>query len=77
MQGILTCVVALIGAFTIADFPEKAADNTKSFAIPFLNKKEAEFIVARIERDRHDAIAEEFNLMKYIKCGLDLKVRRL
>lgn len=75
MQGIVTCVVAMIGAFTIADFPEKAANTTKSFAIPFLNQKEAEFVVARIERDRHDAIAEPFKLGTYIKCGLDLKVR--
>lgn len=75
MQGILTCVIALIGAFTIADFPEKAAKNTKSFALAFLNQKEAEFVVARIERDRHDAIAEDFNLAKYLKCGMDLKVR--
>lgn len=74
LQGILTCIVAVIGAFTIADFPEKAAKTAKSFAIKFLNQKEAEFVVARIERDRHDAIAEEFSLAKYLKCGLDLKV---
>jgi len=74
MQGLITCVVAGIGALTIADFPEKAAKTTRSFAIPFLNQKEADFIVARIERDRHDAIATEFNLAKYLKSGLDLKV---
>ena len=74
MQGILTCVVGAIGAFTIADFPEKAANATKSFAIPFLNQKEAEFIVARIERDRHDAIAMPFNISEYARCAADLKV---
>lgn len=74
MQGLLTCVVAVVGALTIADFPERAAERQKSFAIPFLNQKEADFIVARIEKDRHDAIATEFNLGQYLKHGLDLKV---
>lgn len=73
MQGILTCVVASIGFLTIADFPEKAAKRSM-FAIPFLSQKEAEFIVARIERDRHDAIAMPFNLAHYVKCAADLKV---
>ena len=57
MQGILTCVVGFIGAVTIADFPEKAANKTRSLALPFLNQKEAEFVVARIEQDRADVVA--------------------
>ena len=74
MQGLLTVVVGCIGAFTIADFPEKAANSTKSFALPFLNQKEAEFVVARIEQDRHDAIAIPFDLKVYVKCAADLKI---
>lgn len=74
MQGLLTIVVGSIGAFTIVDFPEKAANSTKSFAFPMLNHKEAEFVVARIERDRHDAIAMPFSVSMYAKCALDLKV---
>jgi hypothetical protein len=74
MQGLLTVVVGFIGCFTIADFPEKAANKTKSFALPFLNQKEAEFVVARIEQDRHDAIAVPFSIRLYIKCAADLKI---
>ena len=74
MQGILTCVVAAIGCFTIADFPEKASKKTRSCALPFLNQKEAEFVVARIEQDRHDAIALPFSISNYIRCAADLKV---
>lgn len=74
MQGLLTCVVAFIGAFTIADFPEKAANKSKSFALGFLTEREANFIVARIEKDRHDAIAEPFQLSTYLRCGLDSKI---
>lgn len=40
----------------------------------FLNKAEVDFIVARIDQDRHDAIPEEFNISKYLKNALDLKV---
>lgn len=74
MQGLITCIAGIVGALTIADFPEKAANKTKSFAIPFLSQEEAAFVVARIEKDRHDAIPEEFNLGKYMRGALDLKI---
>ncbi|KAK4547958.1 hypothetical protein LTR36_010677 [Oleoguttula mirabilis] len=74
MQGIMTCVAAIVGALTIADFPEKAAHKGMGFAIPFLNHEEAAFVVARIEKDRHDAIPEEFNIGTYMRCAMDLKI---
>ena len=75
MQGILTCVVGAIGCFTIVDFPEKAAGlSAKGFSIPFLNQKEVDFVVARIERDRHDAIALPFSIKHYAACAADLKI---
>jgi hypothetical protein len=76
MQGLLTIIVGLIGCFTIADFPEKAASTTRSLALPFLNQKEAEFVVARIQQDRHDAIALPFDIKHYAKCAADLKIVR-
>lgn len=72
MQGILTCAVALVGFVTIVDFPEHAAKGW--FGLNFLNQKEADFVVARIEKDRKDAIAEPFHIGKYIRGALDLKV---
>lgn len=74
MQGLITCIVAIIGAFTIADFPEKAATKSKTFALSFLTQREADFMVARIEKDRSDAIAEPFNLGAYMRCAADLKI---
>ena len=75
MQGTLTAVVGSIGLFTIVDFPEKAALKSKNpFTIAFLTEKEAAFVVARIEKDRHDAIAEPFNLKKYIANAGDMKI---
>jgi hypothetical protein len=70
-QGVLTIVVGLGSLLVIVDFPEKAMN---SFGLKFLTKKEVDFVVARIERDRHDAIPEPFNLVKYLKNGLDLKI---
>ena len=75
MQGILTCVIGFIGALTIVDFPDKAANPSKrSLAIPFLNLKEAEFVVARIEQDRKDVIPVPFSISNYARCAMDAKV---
>ena len=74
MQGLITVVMGVIGAFTIVDFPEKASNKSSSFAISFLNEKEVAFVVARIEKDRHDAIAAPFHIGEYLRCAADLKV---
>ena len=73
LQGVITVVVGLIGWYFIVDFPELAAKKSL-FGAHFLNEKEAAFIVARIEEDRHDAIPEKFNLKKYMSHAVDLKV---
>ncbi|KAF3005863.1 hypothetical protein E8E13_009023 [Curvularia kusanoi] len=72
LQGVLTVAIGLIGWYFIVDFPELA--DKPGFSKKFLNKAEVDFIVARIEKDRHDAIPEEFNIRKYLKNALDLKV---
>ena len=46
----------------------------KSFSLKFLSKKESDFVVARIEKDRSDAIAAPFKLGVYCRGALDLKV---
>ena len=73
LQGVLTVIVGLVGWYFIVDFPELAAKKSR-FGAKFLTEKEAAFVVARIEKDRHDAIPEEFNIGKYVKNSLDLKV---
>lgn len=73
LQGVITIAIGLIGWYFIVDFPELAAKPSKTQK-KFLNQEEVNFIVARIEQDRHDVIAEEFNLTKYMKGALDLKV---
>lgn len=74
LQGVLTCVVGILGYILIVDFPEKAQTAKGIFNLHFLSNDEAAFVVARIEKDRHDAIPEEFRWGPYMKGGLDLKV---
>lgn len=71
MEGLLTCIAGLAGYVFLVDFPEKA---TQSGWLKFLNEDEAAFVVARIEKDRHDAIPEEFTIGKYLANAGDLKV---
>ncbi|KAH7064253.1 major facilitator superfamily domain-containing protein [Paraphoma chrysanthemicola] len=73
LQGVITVAIGLIGWYFIVDFPELAANPSK-LQKKFLSQQEADFIVARIEKDRHDVVAEEFNMAKYLKGALDLKV---
>ena len=75
LQGILTVIVGFIGAITIVDFPELAAKRSKNpLTWRFLSEEEAAFVVARIEKDRHDVLPEPFKLKNYLKCALDGKV---
>jgi len=71
LQGVLTCILALGSYMLIVDFPELSVN---TFGLKFLNQKEADFIVARIEKDRHDVAVESFNIKKYLANALDLKV---
>lgn len=74
LQGTLTAVVGIIGFFLIVDFPEKAQTSKGLFNLHFLSNEEAAFVVARIEKDRHDAIPEEFQWGSYLAGAADLKV---
>ncbi|TVY51137.1 MFS transporter prlL [Lachnellula cervina] len=69
IEGILTCILGVFSYVMIVDFPELSPTSWN-----FLNEKEAAFIVARIEHDRHDIRLEPFSLGPYLRNGLDSKV---
>ncbi|KIW11866.1 hypothetical protein PV08_09139 [Exophiala spinifera] len=70
MEGIITCVLAIICYFFLVDFPDRAAKT----AWGFLSERECQFIIRRIAKDRDDAQLEPFNLKKWASSGLDLKI---
>jgi MFS family permease len=57
MQGVLTCVVACLGYVLVIDFPEVAAK--RRYLIRFLQPREIEFMIARLEQDRDDVRPEK------------------
>ncbi|PVH72080.1 phthalate transporter [Cadophora sp. DSE1049] len=68
-EGVLTCLIAIIGAVLIVDFPQKAQNSWK-----FLKPHELEYVIRLLERDRNDAYEEPFSLSAFFKAGLDLKI---
>lgn len=69
MEGIITCLLGIMGYFILVDFPERSKNSWK-----FLNDAEIDFVIARIEHDRADVEAPKFNLGQYLKHAGDLKV---
>lgn len=69
LEGVITCAIAIVTFTLIVDFPDKAS---RSWF--FLNEKESEFVVRRINRDRWDADLEPFSVKRYVRPALDLKI---
>jgi hypothetical protein len=68
-EGVLTCIIAIIGAILIVDFPQKAQNSRK-----FLETRELEYVIKLLERDRNDAHEEPFSWSAFFKSSLDLKI---
>jgi MFS family permease len=69
MEGIITCLVAIAGYFALVNFPDSPKRNWK-----FLNDRETAMIIARVNKDRGDAVAEKFAWRPFLGAGLDLKI---
>lgn len=65
----VTFFVAIICWIFVVDFPDKAHR-----AWGFLSEEECGFILRRIDRDRSDASPEAFNIKKFLRPALDLKI---
>ncbi|KAL5363301.1 major facilitator superfamily domain-containing protein [Aspergillus floccosus] len=70
IQGLITCVIATIGGFVLVDFPDKMKNSKRKFLEP----REYNLILQRIERDRSDTVVEPFNWRRYLAAGLDLNI---
>lgn len=68
-EGVLTCLVGLIGAFLIVDFPQKAHQSRG-----FLTAHELTCVMDMLEKDRKDTEDEQLNLRAFLTSALDLKI---
>lgn len=69
MEGLLTCVLAVIGYLLIISFPQDALK-----AHSFLSRQEIEFVLNQLDRDRHDAKEEVFSWSGFLKPALEWKI---
>ncbi|EWC47100.1 hypothetical protein DRE_03469 [Drechslerella stenobrocha 248] len=70
MQGVITCVIAIIAYIFLVPFPD--ANAWKAWA--FLNKAEVNWIIRKVNADRGDVHPEEFTMRRFLGGGLDFKV---
>ena len=70
IEGTLTVLVGSMGYCLLVPFPDAQPEKSWNF----LNEREIAFIIARVNADRADVVVEPFNLIKFLKPGLDLKV---
>ncbi|RVX66072.1 hypothetical protein B0A52_10006 [Exophiala mesophila] len=72
IEGIVTCVIAVIGYIFLVGFPDQLKQ--KKAWPAFLSHDEIDFVIRRINKDRSDAGAEEWNFRAWAACGADIKV---
>lgn len=65
----ITGVIGLLCFVFLVDFPDRAASSWR-----FLNRKECDFIVRRINNDRHDGNIEAFTFKRFLTPALDMKI---
>lgn len=68
IEGIMTCVAAIVAYFVLVDFPDKAHQKG------LLSHDESEFIKQRLDRDRGDAVPDALTWAKLATHLADFKV---
>lgn len=69
--GLMTVMAAVLGWIFLVDFPDVAVNKSHW---RFLKREEIEFILRRINKDRHDANTEKWNFRKWAAAGADWKI---
>ncbi|ROT34495.1 MFS general substrate transporter [Sodiomyces alkalinus F11] len=69
MEGIITCLIAMIGYWLLVDFPDAGKSDWR-----FLGDRERAWVVDRVNRDRGDVATPPFNLRRFFSAGLDWKI---
>lgn len=67
----ITCLISFLGFAFLVSFPDdRRHKTTKSFLTP----SELDWVIARVQADRGDAILEPFSFSKWLAGGADLKI---
>lgn len=69
-EGAITILLGFMGYVTIIDFPDKASNPSPITKRPFLTVQESTIILARIQRDRGDAVVDKLtwaNIRHHLK----------
>ncbi|PPJ57035.1 hypothetical protein CBER1_00552 [Cercospora berteroae] len=74
MEGIITVVLGLLGYLFIIDFPDKSTRPGLIIKKPFLTEDEARIILARIDRDRGDAVVDKLTTKNVVIYLEDWKI---
>jgi hypothetical protein len=69
-EGAITILLGLIGYTVIIDFPDKSTKPSPITRRPFLTVDEAAIVLARIQRDRGDAVVDK---LTWAKIGFHLR----
>ncbi|KAJ5469384.1 hypothetical protein N7539_009002 [Penicillium diatomitis] len=69
MEGVITVALGVLCYILIVDFPDKASQSWR-----FLSVEECNFVISRIDRDRHDVEPEALTLGRFLKPALDIKI---
>ncbi|KAI0154621.1 MFS general substrate transporter [Xylariaceae sp. FL1272] len=69
IEGALTAALGIAGYWLLVDFPD-----SKRQSWDFLDEKDRQWVVRRVNADRGDVVTAKFNLLKFLGAGLDIKI---
>ena len=67
-------LLGLLGFVVIIDFPDKATNKPLVLRKPFLTEHEAKIVLARIQRDRGDAVVDKLSMPSILHHLRDWKI---
>jgi MFS family permease len=71
LEGLLTCVVGLLGFTVLVKFPDQEVDKPSPW---FLRLEETKAIIAHLNHDRGDVTAEPFSLKSFLKPAKEIEI---
>lgn len=74
MEGVITVALGLMGYILIIDFPDKSTRPHPITRTAFLTVDEAKVVLARIERDRGDAVVDKLTFQTVLRHLRDWKI---